>query len=83
MTSLSSSQELPRLSLESVRMGRKARSRACRYFHVMGEGCFVETREGLKGPFRDKHAAREYLELRLRDRPEALESFHPWRPRKG
>lgn len=81
MNSLSSSQELPRLSLANVRMGRKARSRACRYFHVMGEGCYVETREGLKGPFRDKHDAREYLEKRLRDRPEALELYHPWRRR--
>ncbi len=46
----------------SPRGGTEHRSGASRYFHVMGEGWFVYTREGVHGPFLERQRANQYLD---------------------
>jgi hypothetical protein len=41
---------------------RKARFGHERFFHVMNEGWYIETREGIVGPFLSHGSAREYLD---------------------
>jgi len=48
-------------SSEEARLRRTFRSD--RFFNVVGEGWYVETRIGIKGPFLTKHLAERFLEL--------------------
>ena len=50
-----------------ARAGEKHRSNPERYFHVMAEGWFVFTREGIRGPFIDMPRAQNYLTTYLGD----------------
>ncbi len=43
-------------------MGKKARFRTNRLFHVVGEGWYLECREGNKGPFPTRDKVDRYLE---------------------
>lgn len=43
------------------RVGKQFRSNPDRYFHIMAEGWYLFTREGIKGPFYDKSQAASYL----------------------
>jgi len=41
----------------SGRKGEQYRANAHRYFHVMSQGWYVHTRDGVRGPFNDKSLA--------------------------
>lgn len=43
------------------RAGKQHRSNADRYFHVMGQGWYVLTREGISGPYVTKGLAEEFV----------------------
>lgn len=47
------------------RVGREHRRNPDRYFHVMTEGWYVFTREGIRGPFVDKTRAQNFLNKQL------------------
>ena len=49
------------------RAGQQFRNNPERYFHVMAEGWFIFTREGIQGPFVDKDRAKGFLESHLSD----------------
>lgn len=44
------------------RAGRTFRSNGSRYFHVMNAGWYVNTRDGIVGPFMEKAEANRYLD---------------------
>ncbi|UCE88941.1 MAG: hypothetical protein JSW10_11620 [Pseudomonadota bacterium] len=44
------------------RAGKQYRTNQDRYFHVMGEGWYVNTRDCVVGPFLDKAEAAEQLD---------------------
>jgi len=44
------------------RAGKEHRSNTDRYFHVMGQGWYVLSREGLSGPYLTKELASEFVE---------------------
>lgn len=43
------------------RAGSGYRANVDRFFHVMHEGWYVHLREGIKGPFVQRHQAEEFL----------------------
>lgn len=43
------------------RSGRHDRVNSDRYFHVMGQGWYALTREGMGGPFVDKSSAEQFV----------------------
>ncbi len=43
------------------RAGEEYRSNTDRYFHVMGQGWYALTREGINGPYLTKEFAREFV----------------------
>ena len=43
------------------RSGRHDRANSDRYFHVMNQGWYALTREGIKGPFVEKRDAEEFI----------------------
>lgn len=43
--------------------GANSRHNTKRFFHVMGEGWYVTTREGHKGPYTDKEHAIHCIEI--------------------
>jgi len=47
------------------RVGREHRRNPDRYFHVMTEGWYIFTREGIHGPFLDKTRAHNFLTQHL------------------
>jgi hypothetical protein len=51
------------------RAGREHRVNPDRYFHVMGEGWYMYTREALAGPFPDKNQAELHLERMIKGEP--------------
>ena len=53
--------ELPGTS-HAVRAGPEFRLNPSRYFHVMGEGWYVHTREGAQGPFLQRMDAQQWLQ---------------------
>jgi len=65
-------------NLES-RAGERNRSNPERYFHVMTQGWFVFTREGIRGPFIDMPKAKSYLELHLKDLQAEHDPSEVWR----
>lgn len=62
-----------------TRAGEQFRSNPERYFHVMTEGWFVFTREGIQGPFIDKERAKYYLETHLEDLQADTDPSASWR----
>jgi len=47
------------------RAGETHRSNPNRYFHVMTQGWYIYTREGLRGPFVDRNLAHSYLQNQI------------------
>lgn len=45
----------------SQRAGEQHRNNVDRYFHVMSQGWYVYTREGVRGPFIDKPRAETFI----------------------
>lgn len=62
-----------------TRAGEQFRSNPERYFHVMTEGWFVFTREGIQGPFIDKERAKGYLKIHLEDLQDDSDPSSSWR----
>ena len=54
------SQQTPQQRL-SPRAGEQNRSNIDRFFHVMSQGWYVHTREGIRGPFFDRHRAETFI----------------------
>jgi len=46
---------------DKPRAGKEHRSNSDRYFHVMGQGWYVLTREGINGPYLTKEVAEEFV----------------------
>lgn len=61
------------------RAGEQYRSNPERYFHVMTQGWFVFTREGIRGPFIDMPKARVYLETYIKDLKPDIDPSTSWR----
>ncbi len=49
------------------RAGENHRGNPDRYFHVMAEGWFIYTREGVRGPFVDRNLALCFLQNHITD----------------
>ena len=62
-----------------ARAGENYRSNPERFFHVMTQGWFVFTREGIQGPFVDKSRAKNYLETHLMDIRAESDPSASWR----
>ena len=69
---------------QTGRAGPEFRLNASRYFHVMGEGWYLHTREGVEGPFLQRADAQRWLENkvltltdRVRDKARRIDS-DPW-----
>lgn len=45
----------------STRAGEQHRINIDRFFHVMSQGWYVHTREGIRGPFFDRHRAEIFI----------------------
>jgi hypothetical protein len=45
----------------STRAGEQHRANTDRYFHVMSQGWYAYTREGIRGPFFDKNRAEGFI----------------------
>ena len=52
-------------SITDQRAGEGSRSNPNRYFHVMTQGWYLFTREGIKGPFLDKDKASQFLTMHI------------------
>ncbi|HID49959.1 MAG TPA: hypothetical protein EYP40_10180 [Chromatiales bacterium] len=65
---------------EAKRLGKEHRINKERYFHVMGQGWFVLTREGVNGPYEDKKQVTAFLNLFLNREPDVVspEERDPW-----
>lgn len=61
------------------RAGQHYRSNPERYFHVMTEGWFIFTREGIRGPFIDMPKAKGFLEMHLKDLQSDNDPSATWR----
>ena len=46
---------------DKPRAGKEFRSNTDRYFHVMGQGWYALTREGINGPYLTKELATEFV----------------------
>ena len=70
---------------QTERAGPEFRLNASRYFHVMGEGWYIHTRDGVGGPFLQRAEAQHWLESEVlttttgnvQDRQSRTES-DPW-----
>lgn len=63
----------------SERAGKQHRSNPDRYFHVMAEGWYVFTREGVRGPFYDKSNATNFLIQFIQGEHESSDPSTSWR----
>lgn len=61
------------------RAGKQFRSNPDRYFHVMAEGWYVFTREGVRGPFYDKSNATNFLIQHIEGDHTAVDPSASWR----
>lgn len=61
------------------RAGEEYRSNPGRYFHIMTEGWYIFTREGIKGPFYDKSRAAFYLQQHILGADETPDPSSGWR----
>ena len=59
MDILDSNKNLPARAGEEYRLNQQ------RYFHIMNQGWYIHTREGISGPYLRKEDANEYLEGHL------------------
>jgi len=62
-----------------MRAGEKFRSNPERFFHIMTEGWFMFTREGIRGPFIDMPRAKDYLTTYLGDIQSNKDPSASWR----
>lgn len=63
----------------SDRTGEEYRSNPDRFFHVMTEGWYVFTREGIRGPFVDRGRATNYLRTHISDITNEKDPSASWR----
>lgn len=63
----------------SDRAGKQFRSNPDRYFHVMAEGWYMFTREGVQGPFFDKSHAENYLQQYIQNIQDQPDPSSSWR----
>ena len=61
------------------RAGENHRSNPDRYFHVMSQGWFVFTREGIRGPFVDRDKAQGFLLTHIEDHKNETDPSAGWR----
>ena len=61
------------------RAGENHRGNPDRYFHVMAEGWFVYTREGVRGPFVDRNLAHVFLQSHILDIKPNNDPSSSWR----
>lgn len=61
------------------RAGKNHRNNPDRFFHVMSEGWFVYTREGLQGPFIDRSLAAGFLQNFIEDIGTDQDPSDSWR----
>ncbi len=61
------------------RAGKQYRSNPDRYFHIMTEGWYIFTREGVRGPFYDKSQATNYLHGHIQGPQEEPDPSNSWR----
>lgn len=65
---------------QNDRAGKQYRSNPDRYFHVMAEGWYIFTREGVRGPFHDKPRAATFLQQHIEGSHEGqLDPSASWR----
>jgi len=62
-----------------ARAGQEYRGNPDRYFHVMAEGWFIYTREGLQGPFIDRDLASGHLKGLIADLKAEVDPSSSWR----
>lgn len=66
---------------DKPRMGKEFRSNSDRYFHVMGQGWYILTREGVNGPYITKELAQEFIQDLVRSMvPEANKESWRYNP---
>jgi hypothetical protein len=63
----------------SNRAGKQFRSNPGRYFHIMAEGWYIFTREGVQGPFYDKSHAENYLQQHIQSTHDQPDPSTSWR----
>ena len=61
------------------RGGKHLRSNPERYFHVMAQGWFIFTREGIQGPFVDRPRAEAHLSSHLNELKGSQDPSASWR----
>ena len=61
------------------RAGKQYRSNPDRYFHIMTEGWYIFTREGVRGPFHDKSRATFYLQQHIHGSQDQIDPSSSWR----
>lgn len=61
------------------RAGKNHRTNPDRYFHVMAQGWFLYTREGVQGPFVDREHAKNYLFKLLAEKNGEQDPSAGWR----
>ena len=61
------------------RTGEQYRSNPDRYFHVLTQGWYVFTREGIRGPFVDRNRANNYLKNHISDLKSEDDPSSSWR----
>lgn len=62
-----------------ARAGERYRSNPDRFFHVMTEGWYIFTREGVRGPFYDKPRAAFYLQQHIQGSYDEADPSATWR----
>jgi hypothetical protein len=62
-----------------TRVGEQFRSNPDRFFHVLTQGWYVFTREGIRGPFVDRHRANGYLKGHITDLNTDQDPSASWR----
>lgn len=58
---------------------KQIRSNPDRYYHIMAEGWYIFTREGIKGPFYDKSRAALFLQQHIHGPEELPDPSAAWR----
>lgn len=61
------------------RAGEAFRNNPDRFFHVMTQGWFIFTREGILGPFVDQQKAKGYLSNHIKDLRSDQDPSSSWR----
>lgn len=69
----------PDSAYPDARTVRSLRANPDRFFHIMTEGWYVYTREGIRGPFIDKPLAANYLQRLIDDTDNRDDPSSSWR----